>query len=77
MTDHLRGEPPKPLTMRERQVLAAYIVTGHQAKAARYLGIANGTVKNTLHRIYSKTDSRCVVQALWKMGYIDPAAVAV
>jgi two-component system response regulator DesR len=66
-----------PLTLRERQVLAAYIVLGRTAAAASSLHITQSTVKGHLSAIYRKTGTHSAVQALWKMGYIDPAAVQI
>jgi DNA-binding NarL/FixJ family response regulator len=58
------------VTDRELEVLLAYVddAGGSYSEAARVLRLSESTVKSTLERVRSKTDSRCTAQAVYRLA---------
>jgi DNA-binding CsgD family transcriptional regulator len=68
---NLRGDVRgQKLSQREWDVLRAVALFGGQKEAAAELGIAEGTLKNTLTRIYRKLDVVTQAEALAAVGWL-------
>lgn len=60
----LRGEPVLTITVRELEVLGAYVREGSMSRAARSLGLSTHTVDKHLEHVRAKLGVRTTIQAV-------------
>ena len=58
-------------TLRQLQVMEAYVRTGSQKAAAHECNLSIQTVKNHLTALYARLDVSNVLEALTKLGWVE------
>ena len=63
----------RPLTPREREVLATYARLGDQRVVAEELRLSHHTVKNILSDAYAKLGAQSALEAFRLLGWLVPS----